>query len=227
MAGWYKLDETDALNLAEIQNSFDDRRSRLKRLRMLNYVWSKINSSGHPCPYFVVGRRAMAERCGVSEGTAKRFIEYLEENGWVVRVGEGHAGRAPRRTFWWIADAAKLSTNAPEFSTSGYKVVPATGSKREQVCTRPGYKTPPVCTRYRVQNPPISDHVQSTEYSERAVDTVHSALAEDVPLYSGAGEGACGDGEPPATHAEEALAWYRENGYPDPPEVPPPPGGEL
>lgn len=228
MAGWYKLDETDALNLAEIQNSFNDRRSRYKRLRMLNFIWSKINSKGYPCPYFCVGRRVIAERCDVSEGSAKKFIEYLEENGWVVRVGREQAGKTPRRTFWWIAEAAEFSTSGHQLvPTTGHQLVPGTGHQLETVSTHRGHQTPPVSAHHPALKPPTCDHVQSTEYSQRAVDLVHSALAEDGPLYSGATDGTDGERKPKRSHREEALAWYRENGYPDPPVIPPPPGGEF
>lgn len=224
MAGWYKLDETDAFNLAEIQNSFNDKRSRHKRLRMLNFVWSKINSKGHPCPYFSVGRRAIAERCGVSEDAARDFIEYLEHEGWVVRVGDDKPGRTPRRTFWWLAGAA-------EFSTTGGKIPPATGGKLPpgpmENSPHSGGEHPQVPPHNVGTNGTSFPHVQSTEYSQRAVDSVHSALAEDGPLYSGATHDDAEEPKPKRSHREEALAWYRERGLPDPPVVPPPPGGEF
>lgn len=113
MAGWYKMDETDAFNLAEIQYSFVDRRSRYKRLRMLNFIWSRINSKGKPCPYFCLGQRTIAEKCDVSVGTVRRFIESLESDGRVVRVGDGYAGETPKRTFWWIAESAANDAGVP------------------------------------------------------------------------------------------------------------------
>lgn len=224
MAGWYKIDETDALNLAEIQNSFNDRRSRYKRLRMLNFIWSKINSKGYPCPYFRVGRKTIAEKCGVSEDTARDFIEYLEREGWVVRVGDDKHGRTPRRTFWWLADAA-------EFSTSGGKLPPTTRGKlppcQERVTPKGGEKHPPVTPNNMGETGTSYPHIQSTEYSQRAVDPVHSALAEDGPLYSGATHDDAEEPKPKRSHREEALAWYRERGLPDPPVVSPPPGGDY
>lgn len=226
MAGWYKLDETDALNLAEIQNTFNDRRSRHKRLRMLNFVWSTINGKGRPCPYFSVGYRTIASVCDVSEGTARRFIESLEDLGWVVRVGGGRSGKAPRRTFWWIAERAGIETTAHKFvQTTEYNFVQTPEYKREPVCTHPEPKTPPVCTDPSVVNPPTLYSLQSTKYSEGAVGYVHSASAENCPLYSCATDEQPGAERAARTHTEEALAWYRENGLPDPPAVPPMPDG--
>lgn len=220
MAGWYKLDETDALNLAEIQNSFNDRRSRYKRLRMLNFIWSTINGKGRPCPYFSVGYRTIARACDVSEGTVRRFIESLEGDGWVVRVGGGRPGKPPRRTFWWLAEGAGIKTGA-------HKFVQTPLYKRESVCTDPESTSLEVCTDGSAANPPRLYSLQSTEYSEIAVDPVHSAIAEDGPLYSGATDGDVGERRPKRSHREEALAWYRERGLPDPPVVPPPPGGDY
>ena len=219
MAGWYKLDETDALSLAEIQNSFNDRRSRYKRLRMLNFIWSTINGKGKPCPYFSVGYRTIARACDVSEGSARRFVESLEDNDWVVRVGRKR-GSTTRRTFWWLAERAGIKTGAHNFVlTPEYK--------REQVCTHPEPETTPVCTHPSVTTPTSLYSLQSTEYSEIAVDPVHSAIAEDGPLYSGATNDDAEEPKPKRSHREEALAWYRERGLPDPPVVPPPPGGDY
>lgn len=227
MSGWYKLDATDARNLAEVASTFTDRRSARKRQHMLLFTYSKINGRGLPCPHFRVGYRTIAMECDVSEKAARSFIAALERDGYVVRVGSRDDGKVPKRTFWWIAQEAGVSQTLPKV---GQTPLPQLGQtplpKVESVRADPAPQTPPVRADPSALNPPNKGSQQSTEYSERAVGYVHSALAEDCPLYSCATEEPSEPEVPRRSRTEEALAWYRENGLPDPPEIPPMPGGD-
>lgn len=148
MGGWYKLDADDARHLAQIAGTFTDPRSSEKRHRMLLYCYSQIQSRAKPCPSFKTGIRTIAKDCDVSFSTARRFLESMEGQGWVVRVGSGKDSRGSfeRRTFWWIAEDGGCA----------------------QSCAHPVSTSKEVCAQGCAQSPLRKDTHQSTEYSENA-----------------------------------------------------------
>ena len=116
MGGWYKLRDVDAHMLTAAMESFSDSRSHNKRMNMLLYCWSQMQDKGRPCAYFSVGLRTIAKECEVSFKSARCFIETLEEQGWIVDLGEDDARKNSytKRTFSWIADEAGISLGVPQ-----------------------------------------------------------------------------------------------------------------
>lgn len=96
-----KLQGEDARYLADIFASFP-KRVRDKYELMTLDLWSHLQDSGRP-RYVSTGRKALAEECGVTERVAQHYLEYMEDNGWLVRTGfeKGGTGQYIRRTFRW------------------------------------------------------------------------------------------------------------------------------
>jgi len=160
MAGWYRLDESAAHQLSKIMATFSPR-SRAQRMDMLLYCYSQTIASGKPCPYFRLGQRTIAKHCGVSTGTARRFLESMEENEWFVRVGETEQGEYQKRTFWWLAS----DENSVQTSTEGVSL------EREE-STEGSVQTP--CGKYAHQ---------SAEHSESALRSPADAGAQAQEPY--------------------------------------------
>lgn len=108
MGGWYKLDEESARQLAVMQEQLSSDRNRTSRNYMILFLWAQMLSNGKPCPHFKTGTRTLANRCGVSDKTARALIESAERAGWIVQLGESRDGngRHVRRTFRWVAEEA-------------------------------------------------------------------------------------------------------------------------
>lgn len=160
MAGWYRLDESAAHQLSKIMATFSPR-SRAQRMDMLLYCYSQTIASGKPCPYFKLGQRTIAKHCGVSTGTARRFLESMEENEWFVRVGETEQGEYQKRTFWWLAS----DENSVQTSTEGV-------SLERGESTEGSVQTP--CGKYAHQ---------SAEHSEGALRSPADAGAQAQEPY--------------------------------------------
>lgn len=144
MAGWCKLDEGAAHRLSEIMATFSSPRSRVQRIDMLLFCYSQTRTNGKPCPYFVLGQRTIAKHCLVSIGTARRFLESMESQGWFVRIGDSEQGEYQKRAFWWFAEAE----NSVQRSTEG-------GTRTWEESTEGSVQTP--CGKYAHQSTECSD----------------------------------------------------------------------
>ena len=225
MSSWHKLDETDAKRLAEILSTFTNKRSTYKKHLMLLYLYSKIDSRRNPCPCFSMGYRSIAKACDVSDKVARLFVEEMERNGWLVRVDADKASRYPKRTFWWMADEDSDASSAPKKGLSGASSAPKKGLSGEQFWAHPAPKNPTLGAHNCAQNDGSLGAQIEYKVLVDSSGLVHSAIAEDVPLYSGATDEQIEAEQPSRSHSEEALAWYREHGLPDPPTIPPMPDG--
>ena len=161
MAGWCKLDESAAHRLAEIMATFSSPRSRAQRIDMLLFCYSQTRTNGKPYPYFALGQRTIAKRCSVSVGTARRFLESMESQGWFVRVGEPGQGEYQKRAFWWFTEAE----NSVQRSTEG-------GTRTWEESTEGSVQTP--CGKYTHQ---------SAEHSDSAVRSTADAGAHAQEPY--------------------------------------------
>lgn len=227
MSSWHKLDETDAKRLAEILSTFTNKRSTYKKHLMLLHLYSKIDSRRKPCPCFSMGYRSIAKACDVSEKVARLFVEEMERNGWLVRVDADKASRYPKRTFWWMTDEDGDASTAPKKGRSGDSSAPKKGRSGEEFWAHPAPKNPASGAHNCAQNDGFLGAQVEYNVLVDSSGLVHSAIAEDGPLYSGATHDDAEEPKPKRSHREEALAWYRERGLPDPPVVPPPPGGDY
>ena len=121
MPGWYKLRDKDAINLMQLLSEFRVDTHKVYS-GMLGVCFSNIQSKGKPCPYFNIGYRQMADKCGASPQQAQRMIEKLERRGLIVNLGtesvkkkdnKGSPGSYVKRTFWWIAEEWGCIGNSP------------------------------------------------------------------------------------------------------------------
>lgn len=168
MSGWYKLDEEAAHRLSEIIATFSPK-SRAQRTHMLLYCYSKTIASGKPCPYFKVGQRTISKGCHVSVGTARRFLESMDEQGWFVKVGKSEHGRYQKRTFWWLAD----DVNSVQAGTEGSVQA---GTEGVSFC-------PTESTEGSVQTPCGKYAHQSAKHSESAMRSSADAGAHAPEPY--------------------------------------------
>lgn len=100
---WYPLSGADVGPLTSLISLFNSRTaSGQSRIRMTLYLWSRLWRQGDGVPTFRVGRRTMAEECGVSAKAAQLYVEAMERDGWIVRVGKQRTGKYVRRTFAWL-----------------------------------------------------------------------------------------------------------------------------
>lgn len=169
MAGWCKLDEGAAHRLSEIMATFSSPRSRAQRIDMLLFCYSQTRTNGKPCPYFALGQRTIAKHCLVSIGTARRFLESMEIQGWFVRIGDSEQGEYQKRAFWWFAEAE----NSVQRSTEG----------PVQRSTEGGTRTWEESTEGSVQTPCGKYAHQSTECSEGALRSCADAGAHAQEPY--------------------------------------------
>ena len=210
MGGWYRLDYQAVLRLGEMIDAAccetGETQLRARRATVILYCWHKMQSGGKPCPYFQVGMRTVANDCGVSRDSVRYLFQRLEEDGWLVDLGEvkNKGGKYRRRTFWWVAEEAGIN---PATQDEG-------GRKSQQTTPHP-WGVPPHKTAGREG---VGSPHQSTEYSESAVGTAHSADAEDGPLYSAPVDH--------PSHSELSDAWYAENGIEHNVSIPPRPDGD-
>jgi hypothetical protein len=77
--------------------------SGIKRIHMTLFLWSQLSDERKGVPYFNCGIRTIAKECELSTKTARAFIEAMEQDGWIVRIGESKSGKYVRRTFGWLA----------------------------------------------------------------------------------------------------------------------------
>lgn len=119
MGGWYRLGPYDARQLGTMVGETCTGRSRVQRATMALWCWSQMQASGRPCPHFTAGIRRIADGCEVSVKAARTFLERLEDEGWVVRVGtvRNKGGEFTKRTFLWVAEEAaeKAGTSLDEW----------------------------------------------------------------------------------------------------------------
>lgn len=99
--GWSKLDATAAHRLAETMCAMRGRTAD-KRRDMLLWCYSRL-SDGNP-PTFRVGARTLAKACGYTYKAARKFLEFMDEEGWFVVTKEAEDGLTDTRTFWWFAE---------------------------------------------------------------------------------------------------------------------------
>lgn len=112
--GWSKLDATSARHLADCMDMFQGRAAS-KRRKMLLFCYSKLNSG--KVPFFRLGYRTIAKACAVSNDTARRFLEFCNDNELFVEIEATPDGKIPKRTFWWIAEGWGVQTPHPEAQT--------------------------------------------------------------------------------------------------------------
>lgn len=99
--GWAKLDATCAHRLAETMCALRGRTAD-KRRDMLLWCFSRL-SEGDP-PTFRVGARTLARACGYTYKAARKFLEFMDEEGWFVVTKKADDGLTDTRTFWWFAE---------------------------------------------------------------------------------------------------------------------------
>ena len=104
--GWAKLDQAAAFGLARAASSFPT--SKLEKYtRMLLVLYSGTGRDG--C--VTMGRRTLAERAGVSEDTARSFIDRLEDRGVLIPAGEKVTQNGTytlRRWEWLVGEGGGL-----------------------------------------------------------------------------------------------------------------------
>lgn len=132
--GWAKLDQTAADGLATVAETFPAAK-RGKYFRMLLTLYSATGRDG--C--VTIGRRTLAERAGVHEESARRFLAKLENDGFLVPAGERvtQHGTFPMRRWEWLVDGG------------GSKNRPTPGSKSPGKSTEGGSKSPRKSTHIR------------------------------------------------------------------------------
>lgn len=110
--GWAKLDLDSAIRLAEYAERFSNR-TRGAYTKMLLVLYASMSGNGTVS----VGYRTLAERAGTSEKQAWAFLKMLEDDGFLVTVGEKSqpSGKYTLRTWFWLVDEGapkKGSTSA-------------------------------------------------------------------------------------------------------------------
>lgn len=101
MESFGKLYGDDADHLAEMFAAFPPR-VRERYTAMTLHLWSHlVSTSGDP--HVSVGRKTLAKECGVSERTARCYLEFMEREGFLVVSGtkKGSGGQYTIRSFWW------------------------------------------------------------------------------------------------------------------------------
>lgn len=101
--GWAKLDRDGSVHLAEIIATFS-KAKLMQDSKMLLLLYASMGKGGA----ITIGHRQLAEAAGVSDRTAYRFMKKLEDDGMLIRVGDGKGqsgGKYMKRAFWWIADS--------------------------------------------------------------------------------------------------------------------------
>jgi hypothetical protein len=147
--GFGKLYEADALELAEMLSQINGR-SRLQRTRMALFCYSRLNGSAD-VPYFQCGYRSIAEACEAKKSAVARFMQQMEDDGWIVTLGNVEKGKTPRRAFAWMAESVPHDGDTP--SRLSGTPCPANGGSSDTPVSR--------------NQPPSGTH-QNTEYSEGA-----------------------------------------------------------
>lgn len=115
--GWAKIDQTACDHLADIVATFSPA-YMAAHTRMLLTLYRSIGNDGT----IAIGYRKLAERSGVTERAAYKFIEKMEQRGILVRVGERKtpAGDYTVRRFAWMEGATQEgSTPATQKAPSG------------------------------------------------------------------------------------------------------------
>lgn len=103
--GFGQLDEQSALYLADIAAAFPKRSAKAYN-RMLLVCFANLFYKGK-VPYFNLGYRELAKRCGCSVDTARRFIKTLVEDEEIIELGVekvARMGKFTKRTFWWFIE---------------------------------------------------------------------------------------------------------------------------
>lgn len=115
--GWAKLDQAACDRIAEIVATFSPA-YMATHTRMLLTLYRSLDKDGT----ITIGYRKLAERAGVTERAAYKFIEKMEKGGVLVRVGERKtpAGDYTVRRFYWMEGATQEgSTPATQKAPSG------------------------------------------------------------------------------------------------------------
>lgn len=183
MAEWWgKLTAADAHALADVIATFP--RSKVGPWSRMLLTLFSTNRDG----IVTAGRGTLAEAAGVSDEVARRFIERMERDGVLVRLGDatGPSGHYERRAFEWRVDDG-------EGWASEAQKCPPTGHQNAHPLGRIPAKMP----RGGGQNPRENAHHQSTEYSDRT------------------GAGSPGGDQPPSRQTEwpeippAIAAWHK------------------
>lgn len=107
---WHPLKPKDARNLTAMLAQFNSRSlSGQKRMHMTLYLWSRLWDERDGVPYFNCGRPTIANACGISQKTVQKYLEQMEECGWIVRLSDVRRGQRIKRTFAWLADENEQS----------------------------------------------------------------------------------------------------------------------
>lgn len=145
-----KLYGEDARYLADIFASFPKRVRNAYELMTLR-LWSHLQSSGKP-RFVSIGRRTLAEECGVTERIAQHYLEYMENAGWLVRTGstKRSGGQFVKRTFWWHIDDGAEHVHVqplnmyPPLDVQPPEHVPPSGCSTSETESQRAGRTPPL-----------------------------------------------------------------------------------
>lgn len=152
MAEWWgKLTAADAHALADVIATFP--RSKVGPWsRMLLTLFSTSRDG-----IVTAGRGTLAEAAEVTPRMARRFIERMEQDGVLVRLGDadGPSGHYERRAFEWRIDGEGW----PESPSKGPGDGPQKGHPLDQIAAKRARGGGP--------NRRQKGHHQSTEYSDR------------------------------------------------------------
>lgn len=172
--GFGKLDEEGAIHLAEIISTFP-RRSSAAYSKMLLICAANIYDA--PTPYFTLGRRDLAKRAQVSDKTARRFLDMMEDDGAIVQLGKvkTKAGEYVKRTFWWCRGV-------------GPETTPPCG-------TKPRPTTPPVGSYVQTNDPTSEAELQKGRIAARPLLGARLAPADED------------DGTPTGEGGEVLMPW--------------------
>lgn len=109
---------------------------------MTLFLWSRLYDGGDAkVPYFRVGGRTIAKECGVSYKAARAYLTSMEQDGWLVRVGDASRGQTQAYTFAWLAEDTKCAPTgahpAPQLPAKrAHQCAPEQGKKGAQQSIR-------------------------------------------------------------------------------------------
>ena len=109
--GWAKLDNTAALEMADVMASFPPKSAK-RYARMLLVLYASTSKNGT----VTTGYRTLAERAGVPESAAYRFIAWLDKNGVLINDGTRKAKTGQftvRRWSWLDKEGASVNRSTP------------------------------------------------------------------------------------------------------------------
>lgn len=150
--GWAKLDATAAAELTDIIKTFPPSKIEKYTLMLLT-LFASTNRSGA----VTMGFRTLAERCGVHEQSARRFLAKLENDGVLVSAGQKvtATGKYIERAWFWLVEGGVSNDRHTHVS-----------------------KSPAKSTRGVSKSPGFSTHIRYQKYQ---IDGGGSATAAPPP----------------------------------------------